>query len=314
MGRPIRGCLAGQLVELTTRTIHGRFLLRPSSLVNVAIKGTLGRAQRYYGMRLCAAVFLSNHYHLLVVPESEEQLASFIQFLNGNLARQLGRLHNWREKFWGREYRPIPVSHEPEAQIERFRYILEQGVKENLVERPGDWPGVQCVHELTTGVRFLHGMWHERTAENEVRRSGKVEEKIRKRDFLTVESVELSPPPFLEGETRKEAARFWRALVRLIERESRERRQEDGKSVLGKDRIEREDPHDHPREVKRSRAPIAHAFRPEVYHQMKERYRAFVSRYRLASERFRAGLEAKFPEGSFPPPGRFVQYARAGPG
>ena len=83
MGRPIRCCLAGQLVEITTRTIHGRFLLWPSSFVNVAIKGTLGRAQRYYGMRIWAAVFLSNHYHLLLVPESEEQLASFMQFLTG---------------------------------------------------------------------------------------------------------------------------------------------------------------------------------------------------------------------------------------
>ena len=46
MGRRIRGCLAGRLVEVTCRTIHGRFLLRPSARVNATIKGTLGRAQR----------------------------------------------------------------------------------------------------------------------------------------------------------------------------------------------------------------------------------------------------------------------------
>ena len=314
MGRPIRCCLAGQLLEITTRTIHGRFLLRPSSFVNVAIKGTVGRAQRYYGMRICAAVFLSNHYHLLLVPESEDQLASFMQFINSNLARQLGRIYNWREKFWSREYRPIPISHEPEAQIERFRYVLEQGVKENLVERPGDWPGVQCVHELTTGGRFLHGMWHERTAENAVRRSGRADEPIRDRDFHTVEAIELSLPPFLEGESAPEAAEFFRKLVRSIEREWRERRREAGKSVLGKAQIERQDPHDHPGRIKRSRAPIAHAVDPDVYRRMKERYRAFVSRYRLASERLRAGLEARFPEGCFPPAGPFVPYSRAGPG
>jgi len=314
MGRPIRGCLAGHLVEITTRTIHGRFLLRPSSLVNVAIKGTLGRAQRYTGMRLCAAVFLSNHYHLLVVPESEDQLAKFMQFLNSNLARQLGRLHSWREKFWSREYRAIPISEEPEVQIEKFRYLLEHGVKENLVERPGEWPGVHCVHELTTGGRFLHGMWHERTTEYEVRRSGKAEAKLRRRDFLTAESIELSPAPFLEGKTAKEVSRFWRALVREIEREWRAGRQQAGKSVLGRDRIERQNPHDHPNHIQHSRAPIAHAFAPEVYYQMKERYRTFVNRYRVASARFRAGLKAQFPEGSFPPAARFMPYARAGPG
>ena len=55
MGRPIRGCLADQVVEITTRTLHGRFLVRPSSLVNVTILGTLGRAQRYYGLRIYGA-------------------------------------------------------------------------------------------------------------------------------------------------------------------------------------------------------------------------------------------------------------------
>jgi len=157
-------------------------------------------------------------------------------------------------------------------------------------------------------------MWHERTAEYEVRRSGKAEETLHRRDFLTSESIELSPPPFLEGKTAKEASRFFRALVRDIEREWRESRQQAGKSVLGRDRIERQNPHDHPSHVRRSRAPIAHAFGPEVYNQMRERYRAFVNRYRLASARFRAGLEAQFPEGSFPPAARFMPYARAGPG
>ena len=50
-----------------------------------------------------------------------------MNYLNGNLAREAGRLHRWREKFWSRPYRAIPVSYEPEIQIERLKYILEQG-------------------------------------------------------------------------------------------------------------------------------------------------------------------------------------------
>jgi hypothetical protein len=59
--------------------------MRPSSEVNLAIKGTLGRAQRYSGLRVVLCVFLSNHYHLLVIPDTERQLAPFMQFLNTNL-------------------------------------------------------------------------------------------------------------------------------------------------------------------------------------------------------------------------------------
>ena len=67
MGRRLRCLLAGHLVEVTSRVVQGRFLLRPSPEVNPAIKGTLGRAQRYYGLRVVACVFLSNHFHLLLL-------------------------------------------------------------------------------------------------------------------------------------------------------------------------------------------------------------------------------------------------------
>jgi hypothetical protein len=38
----------------------------------------------------------------------------------------------------------IVVSDEEAAQVGRLRYILAHGVKENLVERVLDWPGVHC--------------------------------------------------------------------------------------------------------------------------------------------------------------------------
>ena len=75
------------VVELMTRTLHGRFLLKPSSIVNVAIRGAIGRAQRMTGMRIYAVVFLSNHYHMLVRTESELQLKNFMQLVNSNIAR-----------------------------------------------------------------------------------------------------------------------------------------------------------------------------------------------------------------------------------
>lgn len=313
MGRPLRLGLAGKLVELSIRTLHGRFLLKPSSLVNIAIRGTIGRAQRMTGMRICAVVVLSNHYHMLVLPDSELQLKNFMQFVNSNIARQLGRLYGWREKFWSRRFKPIPISDEPEAQIARFRHLLEQGVKELLVEKPGDWPGVQCVHELTSGARYFYGTWHERTMESKVRRSGRAMEKIGRRNFLTTEATELTVAPFLEDLSPEERNRFFRKMVRSIERDWKERRSAEGRTVLGKKRIERQDPLDSPEHSKHSRAPIAHAATAEVYRQMCDRYRALVRQYRLAADRLRAGLKAQFPEGSFPPPSPFVSYSRAGP-
>ena len=59
------------VVEVTSRTLHGRFLMRPSAEVNQIILGVLGRAQAKYEVELYAFVFLSNHAHLLLVPADE---------------------------------------------------------------------------------------------------------------------------------------------------------------------------------------------------------------------------------------------------
>jgi hypothetical protein len=92
---------AGILVGVTTRTVHGR-LLQPTPPINQAVLGVLGRAQRIYRMVVHLAVVLSNHYHLLLAPTDAKQLADFMGFVNSNIAREVGRLVDWKEKFWGR--------------------------------------------------------------------------------------------------------------------------------------------------------------------------------------------------------------------
>ena len=67
----------GALYEVTCRTVHSRFLLRPGPLLNEIIVGALGRAQRLYPLEICAFFFASNHFHLLVRAEDSERLARF---------------------------------------------------------------------------------------------------------------------------------------------------------------------------------------------------------------------------------------------
>jgi REP element-mobilizing transposase RayT len=308
MGRKLRGLLAESLVEVTNRTVQSRFLMRPSSEANLAIKGTLGRAQRYTGLRVVACVFLSNHYHLLVVPETEQQLASFMRFLNTNVSKQLGRLHGWSGPMFQRRYEAIPVSHQEEAQVGRLRYLLEHGVKEGLVARPEEWPGVHCVSELSRGYRHLWGIWQERTAIWKAKQRGR---SLPPNERITREKLELSPLPVWEGlsaERRRDAVR---ELVSEIEGRYRTRRAARSSKPLGERAIRAQNPHAAPRATKRSPAPVAHAATRDVWLSMKAAYREFVSAYREAAQRSKEGRMASFPPGCFPPTGAFV--ARAGP-
>ena len=71
----------GALVEVTCRTIHSRFLLRPSRELNEIIVGVLARAQRTYPIRICGYSFVSSHFHLLLDVDDARQLREFFPFL-----------------------------------------------------------------------------------------------------------------------------------------------------------------------------------------------------------------------------------------
>ena len=116
---------AGSLVETCTRTVHGLPLLRPGPDADERIVGALGRAAEYYGIDIYAFAFASSHYHLLYGAQHGLQMSRFQCHLNSNIAREIGRLYDWREKFWSRRYRPMMISDEREAQRQRLKYVRD---------------------------------------------------------------------------------------------------------------------------------------------------------------------------------------------
>src|SRR5436190_1472198 len=72
MSRPLRYLPeGGSLVEVTCRTLHARFLLRPCPQWNQIAIGVLGRAQRLYGVQIHLVSLLSNHFHILATFREE---------------------------------------------------------------------------------------------------------------------------------------------------------------------------------------------------------------------------------------------------
>jgi hypothetical protein len=299
MARRLRYFEPGSLVEVTTRTLHGLLLLRPSPQLREITLGVLGRAQRLYAVRLHLFVFLSNHFHLLCSPTDPEQLAQFMCFLNSNLAREVGRLCGWRERFWGRRYQAIPVTGEDAAQVERLRYVLAHGVKEGLVLTPADWPGAHCVNTLLHGAP-LEGYWFDRTRESAARRAGLACEE---RSFATVETVHLEPLPCW----RDLPAEMYRGrivdLICAIEEEARREQARTGYDPLGARAVCRQDPMSRPRRSKRGPAPAIHASTRAARRDFRDAYRMFVDAYRRAAEALRAepSPPVEFPLLSIPP-------------
>lgn len=299
MSRQLRHIEPGRLHEITSRTFQSRLLLRPSPVLNEIILGILGWAQAKTGLIIHAFVFLSNHYHLLCSPRSAQQLSSFECLLNSRLAREVGRLHKWKDKVWARRFHPIPVSDEPAAQVARLFYLLSHGCKEGFVLTPKDWPGVHCIAALLEN-KPLQGTLYNRSLEYEANLSG---QEFGVRDFTTTESVVLTPLPCWQHLSEKEIAAQIGEMIAIIEADAARRQQETGRPPLGADRVRRQQPHETPLHSKRSPAPRVHAATQAVRLLLINSYRAFAAAYRRAAELLRSGnLAVEFPTGSFPPP------------
>ena len=287
------------LVEVTTRTLQGRHLLKPSRKLREITLGVLGRAQRLYDVEVHAFVFLSNHYHLLASFRDVQQMSQFCAYLNSNLAREIGRITGWREKIWGRRYADIVVSDETVSELSRLRYILSQGVKERLVKHPLDWPGASSVAALLGPTR-LKGRWYNRTKEfaARVRR-----EQFHPRKFSEVEEVVLSPLPCWRGLSGSER---YQAVEALIESILEETRQDEAIQPIS-ERLRQQRATERPARMKRSPMPWFHCASRRARRELREAYNLFLVAYRQASEQWRRGqLTAPFPDGCFLPPGPFA--------
>jgi len=191
--------------HVVTKTLRGQFILAPKKGIRELCAGVLAKAQlNWPSVKLYGYAFMSNHIHLMLQgPPSD--FSAFIGFLKRELSRRLGQRYRLPGTLWHQRYAmsALPTH---ESQLKCLRYILSQGVKEGLVARPIDWPGLHCAKRLLSnrpeiGQWFQAADYHQAKARNALRRMPK---KISKRIFYQRLKVHLSVLPALKGCTRHE--------------------------------------------------------------------------------------------------------------
>lgn len=315
MAHPLRWFTPGTVYEVTTRTIQERFLLRPGRVARELVLGVVARGLLLYqDVSLYAFAFLSNHFHMMASATDGAQLSAFIGYVNSNVAREMGRIHKWRGPFWGRRARATPIV-DDESLVARLRYILSQGVKEGLVERPEEWPGATSTPWLLG--ESLQGVWIDRDVERRARRRNNMTDPS---DYTATYDVRMSPLPCWSDLDRDQISERTRMLVEDIVAEARANRTA---PVLGADRVLAQDPHASPSDPASSPAPLCHAATSTARRAFRAAYRAFKSAFFAAATAVRARLAAgamsviapasdvlPFPPGSFPCPARYIRPDR----
>ena len=275
---------------MTARCIHSRFLLRPSPRVNKIIIGVLARSVERFDIKLYGLCFLSNHYHLLLSSRNAASLAAFMQYIGSNIAREIGREHEWKEKFWSRRYYASIVLDEAAAE-ERMKYILANSVKEGLVKHPRYWPGVHCYRHLAEGTA-LHGVWIDRTKLYN-------QPHLKERDAIQHHTLKLHRLPGYESDSESD----YRQLIRDLTDEAIDETMTET-PVIGAKRILAIDPHSLPQKSDKSAAPLCHSTCHERRTEFIRAFKSFVDGYKQA---FRNALQLTLlehvPEGGLPPIG-----------
>jgi len=267
-------------------------------MINLILVGVLAKGAKKWGILVHAFFFMSNHYHLVITIPNVQALARFMNYLNSNIARKAGRWHNWRQKFWGRRYRAIPIL-DDESLVERLRHTLEQGCKEGLIDDPRQWPGATCITPLLEG-KPAKGFWFNRTKEWYARRAGQKTDDF---TFAEAQAIELAPIPCWADLTKEEYGDRIFEMVEEIARETKAEHRLRGTRSLGVRKILRQNPHACPKSTKRSPAPPCHAFRRHLRKLFRRQQRDFLDAYRDSSRQFLAGkLDVEFPPFCFRPP------------
>ncbi|HET6981454.1 MAG TPA: transposase, partial [Myxococcaceae bacterium] len=202
-----------EIFLLTVRCFQRRYLLRPSQETVEVLGGVLARSVRLHGVELFAFSVVSNHLHL-IVRAPRGNLPRFMQYLLTNISKKVGKLVGWRGNFWERRYSAEPILDES-ALLERLGYVLSHGVKEGLVRRCRDWPGLSCLPLLLDGQprEFRWFNWTRRSSGNSRRA---IREPLDDR-WAEPEQLRLTPLP--NTGLRKPGAlrRFLRRTVGAIE-------------------------------------------------------------------------------------------------
>ena len=177
--------------------------------------------------------------------------------------------------------------------------MLAHGVKEGLVEKSAEWPGLTCLAQLLgPAKRRFHWFnwtkrWSKKGSEDTAAGEGRLAE-----EMAEPVEVEVAPLPCWGGLREEERRSAVRGLVEGVEAEARAQ----DKPVLGVRAVRAQHPHTRPERLERSPRPLGHASTRQALKELREQYRAFVAAFREAAARWRRGdFSARFPLYSFPP-------------
>ena len=287
--------------HVVSRCLQGYAFLKPTREIRATTKGVLGYALSKYEkvIQLHHYVFLSNHFHLILSAESSRDLADFMCFFKGNLARELARIHDWHGTLWQKRYSSEEILDEAGLR-DIFKYVMQNSVKEGLVDHPREWKGLHGYHQLVM-KKTVSGPWIDRTGYYCAIQRRK---EVSLDDFTTEYEIKLTPPPLWSDLSYSKYNELNLKLSAEAIKEALQERKVD--RAMGMKKVLRENIYK-TRFTKRGTRPLCRTKCIKTLKEYQKIYFEFKARFQEASADLRQAIQLgfetvdiRFPEGGVP--------------
>ncbi|MGN6107111.1 MAG: transposase [Kofleriaceae bacterium] len=274
----------GRFYMITRRCTQRMYLLRPDEETNNAFIYCLALAAKRFHIDVLLPVAMSNHHHTVIF-DREGTYPAFIEHFHKLLARCLNVHRSRWENFWASEQTcVVRLVHRSDV-IAKLVYTATNPVKDHLVERAHQWPGVNGWRELQAN-RPLEAV----RPHFFFRAHGDLPARV---------TLELVVPPELGH--RDELVEELRVEIERVQANMASERHTTGRRIVGRREVRMQSPHRRPSTPapRRTLRPRVAAKSQWVRIEALQRNREFQREYRNARRRWLAGETVPFPPGTY---------------
>jgi len=279
-----REILPGRFYLLTRACTQRGFLLKPGRRMNQVFLYCLAEAAQAFGIDVILPTTMSNHHHI-VLYDRHGRIVEFYARLHQLVAKAGNALRKRWENFWSSDPPCLVQLLDRADVLAKLVYTAINPVKDGLVERVHQWPGVSGLQALLKRKPIR------------VKRppvffdpDGEMPKEV---------TLTLTVPPELErgDELRDELA----ALVTAAEEHYARVRRKTGARVLGRRAVLAQDWRDRPRAREPRRRLRPRVAARDVWRRVEalRRNHAFLAAYRAARQLWLAKRPVAFPPGTY---------------
>jgi putative transposase len=139
---------------ITRRCTQRQFLMRPDAETNNAFIYCLAEAASRFGIDILFTIANTNHHHTGIY-DRDGNFPAFLERFHRLFAVSQNSLRGRWENFWSPEQTSVVRLEDGDAVLDKMTYALTNPVKDDLVEKAAEWPGVTAFGAIVSGQSLM---------------------------------------------------------------------------------------------------------------------------------------------------------------